>query len=166
MKQAVFLIMATLLFVSCATSKQAGTTDLFQKDSVRTEVRKEIIYVPDTVYLEIPAQSAERTTKDSTSNLENDYATSTARINPDGTLYHDLNTKPQDKPVPTEKEIERNDSIVYIDRFTEVPIPVEKELSWWEQTCIKWFPYSIGTLLLSLIVILRKPMLNLIRRFI
>lgn len=165
MKQAIIL-MATLLLVGCSTSKKAGTTVLTQKDSVRTEVRKEIIYVPDTVYLEIPAQSAERTTKDSTSNLENDYATSTARINPDGTLYHDLNTKPQDKPVPTEKKVERNDSIVYVDRFTEVPVPVEKKLSWWERTCIKWFPYSIGSFLLSLVVIFRKPMLTLIRRFI
>lgn len=166
MKRTLLLIIATILLVSCATSKKAGKTVLSQKDSVRTEVRKEIIHVPDTVYLKIPAQKAERTTKDSTSTLENDFATSTARINPDGTLYHDLNTKPQDKPVPTEKKVERNDSIVYVDKFTEVPVPVEKKLNWWEQTCIKWFPYSIGALLLSLVVIFRKPMLTLIRRFI
>lgn len=165
MKQFLFLI-ATLLLVSCATGRKVGTVTFLEKDSVRTEVRKEVIYIPDTVYIKIPAQSAERTTKDSTSELENDFASSTARINPDGTLYHDLNTKPQDKPVPTEKEVERNDSIVYIDRFVEVPIPVEKELSWWEQTCIKWFPYLIGALLLSLVTIFRKPMLTLIRRFI
>lgn len=165
MKQFLFLI-STLLLVSCATGRKVGTVTFLEKDSVRTEVRKEVIYIPDTVYIKIPAQSAERTTKDSTSNLENDFASSTARINPDGTLYHDLNTKPQDKPVPTEKEVERNDSIVYVDRFTEVPVPVEKELSWWERTCIKWFPYSIGSFLLSLVVIFRKPMLTLIRRFI
>lgn len=159
-------IALSCLLCACGTQKKFTTTVIAESENKNVEVRYEKIFVPDTVYLEIPAQTAERTTKDSTSNLENDFATSTARINPDGTLYHDLNTKPQDKPVPTEKEIERNDSIVYIDRFTEVPIPVEKELSWWEQTCIKWFPYSIGTLLLSLIVILRKPMLNLIRRFI
>lgn len=165
MKRLLVVALSCFLY-SCRTQKKFTTTVVTENENKNVEVRYEKIFVPDTVYLEIPAQTAERTTKDSTSNLENDFATSTAKINPDGTLYHDLNTKPQDKPVPTEKEVERKDSIIYVDKFTEIPVPVEKELSWWEQTCIKWFPYSIGTLLLSLIVILRKPMLNLIRRFI
>lgn len=165
MKQVLFILL-TLAFAGCATSRNRGAPVLKQKDSTRVEVRTQTIFVPDTVILEIPAQTAERTTADSTSHLENDYAISDSRINADGTLYHDLKTKPQKKPVPIEKEIERTDSIVYKDIAVEVPVPVERELSWWEQTCIKWFPYSLGTVLIAIGFIFRKPMLSLIRRFI
>lgn len=154
------------VFISCGTSRKLPTAMVQQKDSTHTEVREKTVYLHDTVYFEIPAQTAERTTNDTTSFLENDYAESNARINPDGSLFHDLKTKPQDKPVPTGKEIVYRDSTVYKNNYVEVPVPVEKKLSWWEQTCIKWFPYSIGALLLSLVVIFRKPMLALIRRFI
>ena len=98
MKRSIFLIMAAVLLVGgCSPGKHLAKTQQ-QQDSTRVEVRKEIVYVPDTVYLEIPAQTAERTTRDSTSHLENDYATSDARINTDGSLYHDLKTKPQEIP--------------------------------------------------------------------
>lgn len=70
--------------------------------------------------MDIPAQTAERTTRDSVSHLENDYAVSDARINPDGSLFHNLRTKPQKKPVETDKKIERRDSVVYKDRYLKV----------------------------------------------
>lgn len=164
----IIIALTVLLFalIACGTFRKIPTATVQQRDSTHTEVREKTVHVRDTVYFEIPAQEAERTTNDTTSFLENDYAESNARINPDGSLFHDLKTKPQDKPVPTEKEIVYRDSIVYKDKYVEVPVPVEKKLSWWEQTCIKWFPYSIGALLLSLVVIFRKPMLTLIRRFI
>lgn len=82
-------------------------------DSVRIETNTVIAYVPDTVFIEIPAQTAERTTADSTSHLENDYATSDARINADGTLFHALKTKPQEKPVEVKKKEVHKDNIVY-----------------------------------------------------
>lgn len=93
------LLLIALLLTACGTPKKLTTT---QQDSTRIEIRETVIYVPDTVFVEIPAQTAERTTQDSTSHLENDYALSDARINPDGSLYHDLKTKPQEKPVPIE----------------------------------------------------------------
>lgn len=123
-------------------------------DSVRVETRYVKYTEKDTVYLEIPAQTAERTTEDSTSHLENDYAVSDARINADGTLYHDLRTKPQKKPVPTEKQVERKDSIVYRNKEVEVPVYIEKDLGWWEKVCIRWFPYSIvAVALLSFVIV-------------
>lgn len=55
---------------------------------------------------------------------------------------------------------------IYVERKVEVPVPVERELSKWEQTCIDLFPYVLGMLVVSLFVVLRKPMITLIRRFI
>lgn len=150
-------------FISCGTSRKLPTATVQKKDSTYTEVREKTVFLHDTVYFKIPAQKAERTTNDTTSFLENDYAESNARINPDGTLYHDLQTKPQDKPVPTDKEIVYRDSIVYKDNYVEVPVLVEKELSWWEQTCIKWFPYLLVVLLLATAWTFRNPLKKIIR---
>lgn len=95
----------------------------------------------DTVYLEIPPQTAQRETRDSTSHLENDYAESDARINSDGSLYHDLKTKPQKKPLEFEKPVERKDSIVYRTKtVTETKVKeVPRELTWFQKTQIYGF---------------------------
>ena len=155
------LLLIALLLTACGTPKKLTTT---QQDSTRIEIRETVIYVPDTVFVEIPAQTAERTTQDSTSHLENDYALSDARINPDGSLYHDLKTKPQEKPVPIETPVERKDSIIYrtqyIDR--EVTVEVERELSWWEKTQI----YGFWGLVVILLIVYRKKIFALARRFI
>lgn len=155
------LLLIALLLTACGTPKKLTTT---QQDSTRIEIRETVIYVPDTVFVEIPAQTAERTTQDSTSHLENDYTLSDARINPDGSLYHDLKTKPQEKPVPIEKPVERKDSIIYrtqyIDR--EVTVEVERELSWWEKTQI----YGFWGLVVILLIVYRKKIFALARRFI
>lgn len=155
------LLLIALLLTACGTPKKLTTT---QQDSTRIEIRETVIYVPDTVFVEIPAQTAERTTQDSTSHLENDYALSDTRINPDGSLYHDLKTKPQEKPVPIEKPVERKDSIIYrtqyIDR--EVTVEVERELSWWEKTQI----YGFWGLVVILLIVYRKKIFALARRFI
>lgn len=124
MRQTVLLLAAVFLLGGCCPSRRL-TAESNRRDSTRIEVRTQIIHVPDTVYLEIPQQQSERTTADSTSHLENDYAVSNARINPDGTLFHNLNTKPQRKPLPTEKEIIRNDSIVYKDRYVNKNVTKE-----------------------------------------
>ena len=114
------------------------------KDSVRVDTRYIRYTEKDTVFVEIPAQAAERTAADSVSHLENDFAVSDARINADGTLFHNLKTKPQKKPVPVDKVIERKDTIVYVDKKVEVPVPVEKKLGWWDRTSINLFSYSLG----------------------
>lgn len=135
---------ASLLLGGCATSRKIPTQVQEQKrDSLRVEYRERTVFVPDTVYMEIPSQTAERTTADSVSHLENDYASSDARLNLDGTLTHTLYTKPQLKSVPTERKIECRDSIVYRDRAIKeketVTEYVEHKLSWWERTQIYGF---------------------------
>lgn len=169
MKHTLYTILSIVILITflsgCGTIKKLPTS-LNKSDSVHIETRHIRYTIKDTIYLEIPAQTAERTTRDSSSHLENDYAVSDARINADGTLFHDLKTKPQKKPVPTEKEVERKDTVIYINKEVEVPVPVERELSWWEKTSIKFFPLSLTALLMAVVFIFRKPILNLIRRFI
>ena len=163
----VLAIIVGLLF--CALLGSCSSRNNFieeRRDSVRVETRIETVYVPDTAYIEIPRQSAERVTADSVSHLENDFATSDARIRPDGSLFHTLNTKPQNMPVEVEKKVERKDSIVYVDKIvqqTEQQITeVEKPLSWWQQTQI----YGFYVLVVLLVAIYMKPIWSLLRKFI
>ena len=135
MKNTLLLIIIALALSACCNTKNLPVK-IETRDSIITKVVKETKYIKDTVYLEVPAQTAERTTRDSTSHLENDYATSDARINEDGTLYHDLKTKPQSIPVDVDIPVQTTDSttaeIKYKDR--EVKIEVPRELTWWQKT--------------------------------
>ena len=135
--------------------------NIHQQDSVDVRVETRIEYVPDTVFIEIPAQTSERETADSTSHLENDYATSDARINPDGTLYHDLKTKPQKKPVKFEKPVERKDSTIYKTKtVTETEIvKVPRDLTWWQKTQI----YGFWVILFILVIVYRKKILSFVK---
>lgn len=170
-------VLVSMLFIvsGCCTQRRVveqNTTVIQQKDSANTEVRVEkvIEYLTDTVYIKIPAQMAERTTQNSTSHLENDYATSDARINQDGTLYHDLKTKPQEIASEFQKPVERNDSvrteyktkIKYVIRTQNKE--VEKELTWWQHTCIKWFPWCLILLIIAIGYIFRTPILKITKR--
>ena len=136
------ILLAALLLCGCAATRHVSdSVNSEERDTVRVETVT--VYVPDTVFVEIPAQTAERETRDSVSNLENDYATSEARINPDGSLYHDLRTKPQKKPVEFQKPVERRDSIVYRERVrTETvteTVEVPRQLTWFQKTSIYGF---------------------------
>lgn len=146
MKNLIITIVATIFLVSCGSSKHL-TTQERQRDSVRVEYRQRTVFVPDTVFVEIPAQKAERTTKDSTSHLENDYASSDALVNADGTLTHTLRSKSQVKSVPIKRPVEYRDSIVYKDRIINknntVTKYAERKRSWWEQTQIYGFWVAI-----------------------
>ena len=157
---------ALLLCSSCRTTHRTIATEEQEQDSVHIEVRTNTVYVKDTVYLEIPPQTAERTTADSTSHLENDYAESDARINPDGTLYHDLRTKPQEIPKEIETPVERNDSTVYKykDRtvYETVEVEVERELTWWQQTQI----YGFWGMFFVVLFICRKNIFAIVKRLI
>ena len=170
-------VLVSMLFIvsGCCTQRRVveqNTTVIQHKDSANTEVRvdKVIEYLIDTVYIKIPAQMAERTTQDSTSHLENNYATSDARINQDGTLYHNLKTKPQKKPVEFQKPVERIDSIrtEYKTKTEYITLidkkEVEKELTWWQHTCITWFPWCLILLIIAIGYILRNPILKITKR--
>ena len=166
-------VLVSMLFIvsGCYTQRRAveqNTTVIQQKDSANVEVRveKEIVYQTDTLYINIPPQTSERTTLDSISHLENGYATSDARINQDGTLYHDLKTKPQKIASEFQKPVERNDSIrtEYKTKKEYITLIDEKELTWWQLTCIKWFPWCLILLIITIGYILRNPILKITKR--
>lgn len=159
------IMLIILSLIGCKTIKEP-TPPITVIDTTNTKVVYRTEWKTDTVYLSIPAQKAESTVRDSSSFLENDFASSLARINPDGSLFHNLNTKPQDKPIPIKTQIEYRDSIAYKSKLVEIPVIVERELSKWEKTCKDGFPIVLFLLFLSVSWNFRKPLLNLIRRFI
>ncbi|MCD8282500.1 MAG: hypothetical protein LUC22_04505 [Prevotella sp.] len=103
-------IIAIMLLCSCSTKRAAVRNDT--TDSTRITVRTERMFVRDTVYITLPLQTVKRTTPDSTSFLETEYAQSFARIAPDGTIYHSLKTKTQPFAVEIQRPVEKTDSIV------------------------------------------------------
>ena len=157
------IILVVFLFCcSCGPGKHLPV-QTENRDSVRVEVREKTVYIHDTVLMEIPAQSAENTTRDTSSHLETDYAESDARIDPDGMLHHSLKNKPQKHPVPVDVPQTQKDSIVYRDRYISETVEVPRELTAWQ----KWQMRSFWILLSGLVVfVIRKPLLTLIRRFI
>lgn len=169
-RQKALISMASLLplslaaLQSCSRRVTQPAPAVVEHERAITSTRTE--YVRDTVWLEVPAQSAEAVVLDSVSVLENDFATSTARINPDGTLAHKLATKPQQRPVERDMPVVYRDSAVYKDKEVKVPVPVERELTWWQSACVKWFPWTALLLLAAVCGIFRKPLFALIRRYI
>ena len=151
-----------MLLAGCSPCKHIAAIQVQRQDSTHTEVVTKTYFVTDTVFVEIPAQTAERTTADSVSELENDYATSTARINPDGTLYHDLKTKPQDIPKEVETPVQVKDSIVYKDKYKDRvrTVEVERELTWWQRTQMYGFWVALAVIVVGVIVSQRKKIIS------
>lgn len=156
-------LLVSIAAISCRSTKPIAEV---VRENTRVETRTVTKYLTDTVFFELPAQTAERVTRDTTSFLENDFAYSTASILSDGSLFHDLKTKPQKKPLPYQKPVITNDSVVYVDREIQVPVPVEKKLTTWQKVRIDAFWPLIGLLLAAGIWIFRKPILSFARRFI
>ena len=139
-----FIAIVMLLFSSCRTGQQIVVVE--GKDSIRIEERIREIKITDTLFIAVPPQSAERTTADSTSHLENDYAVSDARIMADGSLYHSLETKARTDTLTGEVSVQAKDSIIYRHKLNTKVVTVEKELNWFAKMRI-W----IGNVMLVLI---------------
>ncbi len=166
MKQTAILIILAALLTGCKTTKQ--TQPPLPVVPIETNTDTKIIHTEriDTVFIEIPVQSAERTTHEKTSHLETDYAESDARINEDGTLSHSLKNKPTKHPAP----VKNSADTIYIDKVIEKPVPVEvpkeveRELTWWEKTRLGTWGWLATALALCVGWICRKPMITLARR--
>ena len=151
----VFIAIAMLLFSSCRTSRQVVVVE--GKDSIRIEERIREIKITDTLFIAVPPQSAERTTADSTSHLENDYAVSDARIMADGSLYHSLETKARTDTLTGEVSVQAKDSIIYRYKLNTKVVTIEKGLSDWQKIQIRGF--WIFLILTSGYIIIRKRVL-------
>lgn len=178
MKRFTYIIIFTVcaaILTACRTthpSVMPEVVTIHERDTITIETHTETTLTPDTVFIEIPAQTAERSTPDSLSFLENDFAMTTARINPDGTLFHTLMSKPGKMPfevmTPTTNTTSNAERIREIEKPVpiRVPVEVERELTWWERTCIKFAPWLFAALIAALGYIFRNPLTNLARRFI
>lgn len=158
MKQLLIILIPLLALMSCRSHQQA----IVPPERVVTQIERVTEVRWDTAYIEVPAQSAEVTTPDSISHLETDFATSDARINPDGTLFHNLLNKPQSRPAVVPTTIQHVDSIVE----REVPVMVyrDKPPNKWEQFKIDSFWWLIGAIAALLAINFRKPIISLLRK--
>lgn len=164
MKRPTILVYILCLLCSCATQRKAAVP-ITANDSTMVRVRYKLIESIDTVFVTLPQQTVERTTRDTTSTLENDYAKSTAKILPDGLLYHDLETKPQPVPVSVKSTREERDSSMIREVETLVPYPVEvNRLTWLQQAQIYGCRIMVALLALGLIIRYRKDLLAFIIR--
>lgn len=147
------------LLCSCRTCKPIETHETTMTGD---SLREKTVYVETlridtvTVTVEIPAQSAERIGRDSTSHLETDFAVSDAWLTPDGSLGHNLRNKPQkikgtvpiavkDTYFGYEKE---KTTRITVRKTKTVRITVEKSLKWWQKS-LMWF----GIIGISVVII-------------
>ena len=116
--------------------------------------------------MEIPSQTAERETTDSVSVLENDFAKSLARITPDGLLFHNLETKPQNIAAPYERPVvekETKESHVADKEEAKTKtktIIVPRDYTWWDYTRF----YGLYAAIIFLIITYRRNILNAVQR--
>ena len=143
-----------LVFASCATQR------VVTHENVRVIEHAE--FIPVTVNVPIPEITSEVTVRDTSSHLENRYSESDARINSDGSLYHNLKTKPQNITATSEVKVQYRDSIVRIESETIIEKPVEKKLGWWQ----KFRMNSFWILLALLIFSYRKAIWRIVKIFI
>ena len=163
------LLMFLLTFLTGCKAKQSVIREQEQtRDSMRTEIRYVEKIVKDTVEVEIPAQSVQIETPDTTSHLETDYAMSDASVIwRDGTMFlmHNLSNKPKKVPVEVEHKETQRDSIQYRDRdhYHTIDHEVIKEvnvLTWWQKTQI----YGFWGLILLYVITHPKKLFSLIMR--
>lgn len=149
----VLFLVLSLLF-SCRSQKVIERTD--SRDSASYERTESIVYVPVTVTVEIPAQTAERETRDSTSHLETMFAQSDASIHwVDGVpyLHHSLANKPQQLQ-KTEMVPVKHVRLRYfrtICRTKYVYKHIEKQLSLYQRAVLNIGPWIILSLIIYII---------------
>lgn len=158
--RATIILLAAIMAIGCCPCRKASVPTV--RDSVRVETQIRTEYVRDTVLVEVPVEEKAQTVRDTVSRLETSFAVSEAEITTDGALRHSLENKPQRRPVPAETKVVYRDSIVYRDRIETERVEVERELTWWQQTRLRGF----WVLLAVVVWLLRKPVVELVRRFI
>lgn len=120
----------SLIFTCCASTKVVATS---QVDSVRVEIRERIVEVPITAEIEIPEISERQVVNQDSSSLANDYAKSEAKILPDGSLYHSLETIPQKIGVPMIAKIPLRDTMIFRQNIGKQLVEVPRELTAWQK---------------------------------
>lgn len=128
-----------------------GTPKVIVEPKVITEVREHTEYIHDTAFVEVPQIVEKVVTIDTTSFLENEWAKSNASVSA-GTLSHSLETKPQKRPIQVQTQIVYRDSVVVEERVVEKE--VERDLTWWELTKIKFGGWAVLLLIAGIVMII------------
>lgn len=124
-----------LLLISLASCAAPKVVQDYQRDTVMTVIREEIMYRDTVVFVPIPQQVERAVLSDSdTSRLETMLAASAAWVN-EGRLHHTLRQK--DMLMPVEVKLPKyiytkNDSIIRERQIVET-VEVEKQLSRWQR---------------------------------
>lgn len=148
------LAAATLV---CGCSRRTSTVVVHTTDTVRIAASTTERLVRDTVSVTLPAQSAERTVADTVSHLSIAYARSMARINPDGTLTHTLQSLDTPVQVPVERRHTSTTLTEHRDRTRELPVPVSAPLTLWQRLRLAAFwPLTILLLLMGALCRFRR----------
>lgn len=161
---AIVALLIVAVLTSCKTKQELKT--ITAEDFQRTEIiHTERI---DTVFVEIPAQSSERITQERESFLETDFAESFAAINEDGILKHTLRNKDfkHSVMVKTIQDTIITEKIIEKPYPVEVPVKVEKELTWWQRTRLNTWWWITSALTLCVAWIFRKPLLTIFRKIV
>ena len=150
-------ILFFLLFLSVACSV---TRQVTPREQTTVEIRTETVYVPDTVYVQLPAVSQSVETLDTISVLENKYTVSEASVS-GNILKHSLEVKPVNEPVAIKKEIVYRDSVVLqqvdVDHYIEIPA----ELTPWQSFKIKLGGYAFALIIILIVVAILYVMFHL-----
>ncbi len=140
-------ILLFLLFLSVACSV---TRQVTPREQTTVEVRTNTVFVPETVYVEIPRIVEKVQTLDTVSVLENKYAVSEASVS-GNVLKHSLEVKPVKEPVAIQKEIVYRDSVVLqqvdVDHYIEIPA----ELTPWQSFKIKLGGYAFALIIILIV---------------
>ena len=133
------------LSVACSTIKQVTP-----REQTTVEIRTETVYVPDTVFVELPRIVERAQTLDTVSVLENKYAKSEALVE-NGTLNHSLELKPVKEPAIVQKQIVYKDSVIVkevdVDHYIEMPA----ELTPWQSFKIKLGGYAFALIVILIV---------------
>lgn len=166
-------LVALLLMSACRSSKQmlpSTPVIVTNTDSVRIEYTETVRIDTVPVEIPVPMESAKQVVPDSTSHLETSLAESDAWLNPDGTLGHSIKNKEQslkaDVPVPV-KDTQTNNTSASV---REIPVPypepvyIERDFTKWESFRMGAFWYLIGLSVISIAIVFRKPLFNILRK--
>lgn len=134
MNRTLIILAILALFSSCCARRVVLNNST--TDSVRIVRETEYIerWRDTTIYVTLPAERIEVIRRDS-SFLSTDLATSTARINEDGLLYHSLENKVKALPVDVSVKDTEQKAVEVTGQKTEkvVEVAVRMPMRWWEK---------------------------------
>lgn len=127
-------VLLVVLLSGCCPCRHLQTATS-TTDSVRVEVRDSIVERIDTAYVTLPVEVVRNVTRDTFSRVETSYAVSTAMVDTNGFLWHEIATKDIPVQVLTVNRTEWRDSIIYRDKVKEVRdvVQVKSEPTKWQK---------------------------------